>query len=135
MSDGFKEIVSTVSPHTRDLAVEARKLIYQVYPSAVEVPWPRQNVIGYGVGPKKMSEHFVYLAVSKNHINIGFYYGAELSDPDNLLKGEGKLLKHVRVESKKDLENPSLKKLMEEASRYLPKLDPNDPRLKRKDEV
>jgi hypothetical protein len=34
-------------------------------PDVVEVPWPRQRVIGYGVGPKKMSEHFCYVAVHK----------------------------------------------------------------------
>ncbi len=64
-----------------------RALIRSVMPDVVEVPWPRQRVVGYGVGPRKMSEHFCYLAIHKAHVNLGFNYGAELPDPDELLQG------------------------------------------------
>jgi hypothetical protein len=30
----------------------------------------------YGVGPKKMSEHYAYLAVHPRHVNLGCNYGA-----------------------------------------------------------
>lgn len=116
MSNGFDEIVSSVSPHARDLAERARSLIQAVFPAIVEVPWPRQRVIGYGVGPKKMSEHFCYISVSKNHINLGFMYGAELPDPEGLLEGEGKLLRHVRITQSEQLSNPALRRLLEVAS-------------------
>ena len=109
MSNGFDEIVSVVSPQARELAEHARALIQAVYPAVVEVPWPKQRVIGYGVGPKKMSEHFCYIAVSKNHINLGFMYGAELPDPEGLLEGEGKLLRHVRITQPEQLANPALR--------------------------
>jgi hypothetical protein len=118
MSNGFDEIVAEVSPEARQLAVQARALIESVYPAIVEVPWPKQRVIGYGVGPKKMSEHFCYLSVSKDHINIGFMYGAELTDPEGLLQGSGKLLRHVRITVPEDLKNPALRKLIEVASKH-----------------
>lgn len=118
MSNGFDEIVSKVSPQARELAEHARALIQAVYPAVVEVPWPKQRVIGYGVGPKKMSEHFCYISVSKNHINLGFMYGAELPDPEGLLEGEGKLLRHVRITQPEQLANPALRKLIEVASAH-----------------
>ena len=118
MSDGFDEIVSKVSPHARHLAEQARSLIQVVYPAVVEVPWPKQRVIGYGVGPKKMSEHFCYLSVSQDHINVGFMYGAELPDPEKLLEGTGKLLRHVRITQMDQLANPALRQLIEVASRH-----------------
>jgi hypothetical protein len=118
MSAGFNEIVSKVSPHARQLAERARSLIQTVYPAVVEVPWPKQRVIGYGVGPKKMSEHFCYLSVSRDHINVGFMYGAELPDPEKLLEGSGKLLRHVRITQLEQLSNPALRELMEVASRH-----------------
>ena len=65
--------------------------------AVVEVPWPRQRVVGYGVGPKKMSEHFCYLAAHNDHVNLGFKYGAALPDPEGLLEGPGKLMRHVKV--------------------------------------
>src|SRR5688572_12344791 len=118
MTNGFDEIVANASPEARALARKARALIEAVYPAVVEVPWPKQRVIGYGVGPKKMSEHFCYISVSKNHINVGFMYGAELPDPNNLLEGSGKLLRHVRVTQPDELENPALRELIEAASKH-----------------
>lgn len=118
MTNGFDEIVAGVSPHARELARQARALIKVVYPAVVEVPWPNQRVIGYGVGPKKMSEHFCYLSVSKNHINVGFMYGAELPDPNQLLEGSGKLLRHVRISQPEELENLALRELLEAASKH-----------------
>ena len=127
MSNGFDEIVSSVSPHARQLAERARTLIQTVYPAVVEVPWPRQRVIGYGVGPKKMSEHFCYLSVSKDHINVGFMYGAELPDPEKLLEGSGKLLRHVRITQPDQLSNPALRELIEVASRHRMPAKPSRP--------
>ena len=118
MSTGFDEIVSGVSPHARQLAEQARTLIRDVYPAIVEVPWPKQRVIGYGVGLKKMSEHFCYISVSRNHINLGFMYGAELPDPEKLLEGSGKLLRHVRIDNLEQLSKPALRQLLVTASRH-----------------
>lgn len=39
----------------------------------------------------------IYLFGSKAHVNFGFLKGAELNDPDGVLKGSGKPSKHVRV--------------------------------------
>lgn len=118
MSNGFDEILSSASPKTRELARQARALIEEIHPGVVEVPWPKQRVIGYGVGPKKMSEHFCYLSISKDHINIGFMYGAELPDPGNLLDGTGKLLRHVRIIELEQLSDPALHDLLQVASKH-----------------
>jgi|SRR5215204_2485826 len=90
MSNGLEEMAAAFDPHVRDLASRTRSLIVDVYPEVVEAPWPRQNVAGYGVGPKEMSEHFCYIALHKDHINLGFNQGVELPDPKGLLEGPGR---------------------------------------------
>jgi hypothetical protein len=105
MSKGFATLLKTVNPSTAALAVQTRALIREVLPDVVEVPWLRQKVVGYGVGPKKMSEHFCYIAFHHDPINLGFNYGAELPDPKGLLKGPGKLLRHIKV-SHFEISNP-----------------------------
>jgi len=122
MSQGFDEIVNTTSPETKDLAKRTKALIKKVMPKVIEVPWPTQRIIGYGVGPKKMSEQFCYIAIATNHINLGFYYGAELPDPQHLLEGTGKSLRHIKIRSREQLEDPALYKLVAAASKHLPKL-------------
>ncbi len=118
----FDEVIVKASPEVQALARVARELLAEVMPGITEVPWARQKIAGYGVGPKKMSEHFCYLAPFKNHLNFGFMYGAHLPDPENLLEGSGADLRHVKIRSLTDLEQPALRQLVEDASRTLPKL-------------
>ena len=115
MGDGLQEMAAASDPGVRDLAARARALIVDVYPEVVEVPWPRQNVAGYGVGPKKMSEHFCYVALHRDHVNLGFNQGAELPDPEGLLEGPGKLLRHRKIAEPEDLEDHALRRLLEAA--------------------
>ena len=118
MAEGFEEIVADASPPVRDLALRTRALIREVLPDVVEVPWPRQGTVGFGVGPKKMSEHFCYVAVLPDRVNLGFNYGSELPDPEGLLQGTGRLFRHVKIASPQDLESPALRHLLEAASRH-----------------
>jgi hypothetical protein len=115
MSNGLEEMTAAFDPRVRDLAARTRALIFDVYPEVVEVLWPRQNVAGYGVGPKKMSEHFCYIALYDDHVNLGFNQGAELPDPDGLLEGPGKVLRHTKMAEPEDLEDPAVRRLLEAA--------------------
>lgn len=102
-------------PSRRWRARGLRELIIEVYPEVVEVPWPRQQITGYGVGPKKMTEHFCYIAVLSKHVNLGFYGGVKLPDPDGLLEGAGKDFRHVKIRSEADVRRPAIRKFVEEA--------------------
>lgn len=65
-----------------------------------------------------MTEHFCYISVSRDHINFGFMYGAELPDPQHLLAGTGKLLRHVRITEAGQLADPELRELLVVASKH-----------------
>lgn len=118
----FAEVVADSDPEIQKIAKSLRALIADVMPGVTEVPWVRQRTVGYGVGPKKMSEHFCYLAPQKQHVNLGFFYGADLEDPAGILEGSGKLLRHVKVKDNAAAKQPELQALLERASQHLPKL-------------
>ena len=122
MKDGFEEILLEARPEMQELTKRTRALIKKIMPDVVEVPWPKQKNIGYGVGPKKMSQHFCYIGVFKNHINLGFNYGAELPDPENLLEGTGALFRHIKITKQEQLEQAALCQLLEAATKHLPRL-------------
>ena len=122
MSDPFEETLGDVDERTKELARSTKALIVSVLPSVVEVAWPRQRVIGYGVGPKKMSEHFCYIGIATRHITLGFYYGTQLPDPAGLLEGTGKLLRHIKIQTREQLDDPAVRRLLETASKHLPRL-------------
>ncbi len=117
MSNGtrqqFDAALQSFDPAIQDIARQARALIYEVLPQVVEVVWARQKTIGYGTGPKKMSEHFCWIAPYKKHVVLGFNYGSELSDPENLLEGTGKRFRHVRLNTIEDVHKPSLRALIQ----------------------
>lgn len=109
----FTDMVSGCPPEIRELTVDARELIFAVLPQTVEVVWPRQRTAGYGTGPKKLTEHFCWLAPFSRHLVFGFYYGSELPDPDGLLEGTGRLMRHAKLGSSDELKDPALRRLVE----------------------
>lgn len=118
----FEDVVSDASAEIKEIAYGLRALLAEVMPGITEVPWGHQKTVGYGIGPKKMSEHFCYLAPQKNHVNLGFMYGANLPDPEGLLEGTGNLMRHVKIKTREDVERPAIRNLIEAASKHLPKL-------------
>ncbi len=118
----FDEVIAQAPPEIKALARAARALIAEVLPGVTEVPWARQKIAGYGVGPRKMSQHFCYIAPFKKHVNLGFMYGAHLPDPAGLLEGKGADLRHVKLRQPADVDQPALRQLIENATGCLPNL-------------
>jgi len=114
----FEQAISKADPQAQELARELREMIVAIMPEVVEVSWPKLRIASYGVGPKKNTEHFCYISAQKHDINLGFYYGAELPDPQDLLNGTGKRLRHVKLHDIGALKNPALKSLLKFATRH-----------------
>lgn len=93
----FADVLAVASAALRPLCEHLRATIRELHPQTVEVVWPRQRIASFGVGPKKMTEHYCYLQVHGTHVNLGFYHGAELPDPQRMLDGTGKALRHVKL--------------------------------------
>ena len=93
----FADVLATASATLRPLCEHLRATIHDLHPGCVEVVWPKQRIASFGVGPKKMTEHYCYLQVHAAHVNLGFYRGADLPDRERLLEGTGKALRHVKL--------------------------------------
>ena len=61
--------------------------------------------------------------VGKDHVTFALMRGAALPDPEKLLEGTGKGVRHVKLRSVADVKKPGVKKLVVEAAR-LNKKDP-----------
>ena len=58
---------------------------------------------------------FAYANAFKAHVNVGFFRGAELADPDGLLEGTGKFMRHVKLRPDQQVDDAALKKLIHSA--------------------
>jgi hypothetical protein len=55
---------------------------------------------------------FGYVGVFREHANVGFFQGAELEDPTDLLQGTGKRMRHVKVKPGADFDPLALAALI-----------------------
>ena len=58
---------------------------------------------------------FGYVNVFKAHVNVGFFFGAQLRDPRGLLEGSGKRMLHVKVKPGEELDSTALSALIDAA--------------------
>lgn len=58
---------------------------------------------------------FGYVNAFKAHVNVGFFRGAEIADPENLLEGTGKFMRHVKLKPDHDVDPAALTKLIKTA--------------------
>jgi hypothetical protein len=58
---------------------------------------------------------FGYVNVFTSHVNVGFFQGAALADPANLLQGKGKFMRHVKLTSGTATNGAALSRLIESA--------------------
>ena len=98
----FDELVAGADGAVAAIARKLRSVILAVDPVAVEVVRLGDRAATYGVGPKKMSEAYVYVMPQRGQVNLGFFRGTSLDDPEGLLEGTGKAMRHVKVRSIED---------------------------------
>lgn len=111
----FADILALAKPSLRPVCSALRETIAALHPGFVEIVWPRQKIASFGVGPKKMTDHYAYIAVQGAHINLGFYNGAKLPDPQGLLEGTGKALRHVKIRDLSVARSAVIKTLLRQA--------------------
>lgn len=58
---------------------------------------------------------FGYVSAFKDHVNVGFCYGALLKDPARLLEGTGKRGRHVKLRPGREVDSAALAKLVDQA--------------------
>jgi hypothetical protein len=58
---------------------------------------------------------FAYVNAFTAHVNVGFFRGAEIGDPQGLLEGNGKFMRHVKLKPGRDVDTAALRKLVETA--------------------
>jgi hypothetical protein len=58
---------------------------------------------------------FGYVNAFTAHVNVGFFHGADLDDPAQLLQGNGRQLRHVKLRPGADVDTAALGRLIGDA--------------------
>jgi hypothetical protein len=62
---------------------------------------------------------FGYVNVFSAHVNVGFFHGADLDDPLELLEGTGRRMRHVKLRPGIDCDAAALCRLIEDACTHV----------------
>ena len=82
--------LAALEPPLRRLAEALRCLIIEAHPGMTET-------IKWGNPVFEREGKVCYLAATRAYVSLGFFNGAALSDPEGILEGTGKKMRHVKV--------------------------------------
>ncbi|MDE0695052.1 MAG: DUF1801 domain-containing protein [Boseongicola sp.] len=111
----FNDLVEMTPEPLRPVTIRLKELLLSVDPDACIVVRLGDRAATFGIGPKKMSEGYCYILPYKNWVNLGFYRGVDISNPDKLLEGTGSRMRHIKVRSIEECDNPGLVAMIREA--------------------
>jgi hypothetical protein len=93
----FIDSIKILDSQKYQILKNLRAIVFDNYPEVKER-------IMYGGILFSLTEDFSGVFVYKNHVSIEFSYGYKFDDPKNLLEGNGKYRRHLKLRSIEDLE-------------------------------
>lgn len=90
----FNEWLVEQPEENRQLIADIRDVIIASGHNFMEgIKW---GTPGYWL-PEVSRRNIVYIAPHNNYVRLGFFNGATMPDPNNLLEGTGKKLRHIKI--------------------------------------
>jgi hypothetical protein len=122
-----RDPIQRLSPEMAKLTTAVLRKMRTQLPGAVEMVYDKANSLVIGFGPDDRASNVINsIAVYRNWINLYFFEGDTLPDPDGLLQGSGSTVRNIRITASTDLDRPAVKKLIAEArKRADPPLNPS----------
>ena len=111
----YLQLLRRYSEAVQKLALAARKLILEEAPEAGEFVYEVYTIADHFAFTERPSDAFVFTTTHARWVNLGFNFGSVLPDPHGLLRGDGKLIRHVRIAEVGDLDQPGVRELVRAA--------------------
>lgn len=107
--------LAAYDPHVCDLTLALRELVLEA-PAAIESIVESYAVaIGFSFTGKLLKDGFCHIVTYASHVNLGFNRGALLPDPNGILMGKGKSIRHMTIRNHRELENPVVRRYLQAA--------------------
>ena len=108
--------IDKYSPEVAAVAREALAKMQDRLPGTVELVYDNYNALAIGFGPsERASEAIFSIALYPRWVSLFFLRGAGLRDPHGILKGSGKVVRHIVLKDASTLDEPAVRELMTQA--------------------
>src|SRR5215469_14918536 len=108
--------LATYNPHISDLTLALREVVLEEAPEAVEsISRGYALAVGFSFTGKPLKDGFCHIVAYETHVNLGFNRGALLPDPNGILTGTGKSIRHITIRNQNELEHPAIRRYLQAA--------------------
>lgn len=113
------DLIKFLKPYDRaiqKLALQLRALVLEEMAPCHENIYDAYSAVAIGYGTSdRLSDGICHIAVYTQHVNLGFNQGSLLDDPRGILKGSGKLVRHLTIKTQDDLARPEIRTFLKRA--------------------
>ena len=103
-------------PHVSDLTLALREVVLEEAPDAIEsISKAYAVAIGFSFTGKPLKDGFCHIVTYRTHVNLGFNRGTLLPDPNRVLAGTGKSIRHITIHNENELEHPAIRRYLQAA--------------------
>jgi hypothetical protein len=110
------DFIDKYSPEIGALARAALAKMRARLPGAIELVYDNYNALAVGFSPTEQTSDAIFsIALWPRWVSLFFLQAAGLPDPNRLLKGSGKMARHIVLEEAEDLDEPAVEELIANA--------------------
>ena len=113
------ELIKFLKPYDRaiqKLALDLRAIVIDELAPCHENIYDAYSAVAIGYGSsERFGDGICHIAVYTSNVNLGFNQGALLSDPEGVLEGTGKRIRHISLKTKADLSRPEIREFLRRA--------------------
>jgi hypothetical protein len=129
-AEQWKKFLAKYDKSIATLARAAVTKLRKQVPGATEMVYDNYNALVMGFGPSEKASLAVFsIVLYPRYVSLAFLQGAGLPDPAKRLRGEGKLVRGLRLTTAGVLEEPEIRQLIAVAKeRAKVRIDPGQKR-------
>ena len=116
MKSEFEAFIKDYPEPVQLIAVQLREVILSELPGTQEMVDAPSKIIAYGASAK-YADLVCAIAPYPRYVNLMFSRGANMPDPDGILKGTGKKARHIRVEEMTEQIEGQIRNYLQSAAR------------------
>jgi hypothetical protein len=114
-----KQLDAFIARYTPAISALARAVLARMraqLSGAIELVYDNYNALAVGFGPNERASDAIFsIVLYPRWVSLFFLQGAGLPDPHRLLKGNGKVVRHIVLKDAEDLDRPAIQELMDRA--------------------
>lgn len=116
----LREFLYRYDRTVQSLALGLRHIIHEEMAPCHEYIFEMRSkvVLLYGATERVIADGVCNIGVFVRHVTLGFTRGANLNDPAGVLRGSGKLMRHISVKKLSELDRPEIRAFLRQARKH-----------------